>query len=175
MADTSTYVLYATTGAWCSTEGPTKEASVMALAASSASLPDRMMRAARLSVPLYEEVEADTTATTQALTVVVIVALASGIGSAITASMNQAGGGNAIGGLIGGIISALIGWAVWSYVIYFVGTRLFGGVATMGEVLRTLAFAQTPLLLRLLVFIPVLGGLLALVAFIWFLVASFIA
>ena len=47
----------------------------MALATTpSASLPDRMLRAARLDVPLYEEVEADTTATTQALTVVVIVA-----------------------------------------------------------------------------------------------------
>jgi hypothetical protein len=147
----------------------------MALAASSASLPDRMMRAARLSVPLYEEVEADTTATTQALTVVVIVALASGIGSAITASMNQAGGGNAIGGLIGGIISALIGWAVWSYVIYFVGTKMFGGVATYGEVLRTLGFAETAGVLTILSFIPVLGGIISLVAGIWVLVASFIA
>jgi hypothetical protein len=146
----------------------------MALAASSTSLPDRMIRAARLSVPLYEEVEADTTATTQALTVVVIVSLASGIGSALAASMNQTGG-SIIGGLIGGIISALIGWAVWSWVIYFVGTKIFGGVATYGEVLRTLGFAETPGVLSILVFIPVLGPLLALVGGIWVLVASFIA
>jgi hypothetical protein len=146
----------------------------MALAASSASLPDRMMRAARLSVPLYEEVEADTTATTQALTVVVIVALASGIGSAIAASMNQAGG-SVIGGLIGGIISALIGWAVWSWVIFFVGTKMFGGVATYGEVLRTLGFAESAGVLTILAFIPVLGAIISLIAGIWVLVASFIA
>ncbi|HEY3057996.1 MAG TPA: Yip1 family protein [Chloroflexota bacterium] len=146
----------------------------MALAASSASLPDRMMRAARLNVPLYEEVEADTTATTQALTVVVIVALASGIGSGIAASMNQAGG-NFIGSLIGGIISALIGWAVWSFVIYFVGTRFFGGTATYGELLRTLGYAESPGVLSILAFIPVLGPIVGAVAGIWVLVASFIA
>jgi hypothetical protein len=146
----------------------------MALAASSASLPDRMMRAARLNVPLYEEVEADTTATTQALTVVVIVSLASGIGNALAASMNQSGG-SLIGGLIGGIISALIGWAVWSWVIFFVGTKVFGGVATWGEVLRTLGFAESPGVLSILVFIPVLGPIIAFIAGIWILVASFIA
>jgi hypothetical protein len=146
----------------------------MALAASSASLPDRMMRAARLSVPLYEEVEADTTATTQALTVVVIVSLASGIGNALAASMSQSGG-NVVGGLIGGIISALIGWAVWSWVIYFVGTKMFGGVATYGELLRTLGFAESPGVLSILVFIPVLGPIIGLIGGIWILVASFIA
>jgi hypothetical protein len=146
----------------------------MALATTpSASLTDRMLRAARLDVPTYEEVEADTTATTQALTVVVIVALAQGIGAAIGATM--AGTGNPIGGLIGGIISALIGWAVWSYVIYLVGTRFFGGTATYGEVLRTLGFAESPGVLGILSFIPVLGGIIALVAGIWVLVASFIA
>ena len=47
---------------------------------SAASLVNRMIRAARLEVPLYEEVEADLTATNQALLVVVIVSsnLASG-------------------------------------------------------------------------------------------------
>lgn len=39
---------------------------------------DRMLRAARLDIALYEEVEADTTATGQALLVVLIVSLASG-------------------------------------------------------------------------------------------------
>jgi hypothetical protein len=150
-----------------------KETYLMALAASSATLPDRMMRAARLSVPLYEEVEADTTATTQALTVVVIVAVASGIGQGL-ATMNQPGA-NLVGGLIGGIISSLIGWAVWSWVIYFVGTRLFGGTATYGELLRTLGFAESPLVLSILTFIPVLGPIIGAVAGIWVLVASFVA
>jgi len=130
-----------------------------------------MLRAARLNVPLYEEVEADTTATTQALTVVVLVALATGIGNAIAGASR----GNVVGALIGGIIAALIGWAVWSFVTYFVGTRFFGGVATYGEVRRTLGFAESPGVLTILSFIPILGGIISFVAGIWVIVTSFIA
>src|SRR5690348_15870970 len=51
------------------------------------SLTDRMMRAARLDVILYNEVEADLNATSQALTVVVITAIAAGIGTALGAAL----------------------------------------------------------------------------------------
>ena len=81
---------------------------------------------------------------------------------------------NPVGALIGGLLSALIGWGVWSYVIYFVGTRFFGGQATYGELLRTLGFAESPGVLLILSFIPVLGGLLSFAVGIWILVASFI-
>ena len=88
------------------------------------SLTDRMVRAARLETSLYNEVEADLSATQQALTVVVIVAIAGGIGSALGAAI--AGRPAAVaGGLIGGIIAELLGWLVWSYVMYLVGTRVF--------------------------------------------------
>ena len=52
---------------------------------------------------------------------------------------------------------------------YLVGTSLFGGQATLGEMLRVLGFAQAPQLLGI---IPCLGGL---VGAIWALIASFIA
>lgn len=145
----------------------------MAYAAASSSLTERMIRAARLEVSLYEEVEADLHATNQAVTVVAIVALAGGIGSAIGAAAT----GRAyalIGSLVGGIVVSLVMWAVWSYVTYFVGTRFFKGQATYDEVLRTLGFAYAPGVLNVLSFIPVLGGLIALVAAIWTLVAGFI-
>jgi hypothetical protein len=146
----------------------------MAYATTSSSIVNRMIRAARLEVRLYEELEADITATNQALLVVVLVALAAGIGQAIGATLS----GNSralLGLLVSGVLSALISWAVWSYVVYFVGTRFFGGTATYGELLRTLGFAQAPRVLAILSFIPVLGGIIALVAAIWTLVASFIA
>jgi hypothetical protein len=136
----------------------------------SSSITDRMVRAARLEVPVYEEVEADVSATNQALTVVVIVAVATGIGAAIGAPA-----GELVARVLSNILSALIGWAVWSYVVYFVGTRFMGGTATYGELLRTLGFAETPALLSLFRFIPVLGPILALIGGIWVLVASFIA
>jgi len=143
----------------------------MAMDLTSSSIVNRMMRAARLEVPLYEEVEADLTATNQALLVVVLVAVARGIGSGLTSGAP----GGLIGGLIAGLLSALIGWAVWSYVVYFVGTRFFGGTATYGELLRTLGFADAPGVLLILGFIPVLGGILSVVVLIWTLVTSFIA
>jgi hypothetical protein len=151
----------------------------MAYASTSASLPDRMMRASRLNTQLYEEVEADTNATNQALLVVVLVSVASGIGSMISAAMaSSAAPGlltpNPVGALITGLLGALIGWAVWSYVIFFVGTRFFGGQATYGELLRTLGFAESPGVLLILSFIPILGGLLSFAVGIWILVASFI-
>lgn len=140
----------------------------------SASLTDRMLRAARLDVALYNEVEADLNATTQALTVVVLSALAGGIGAAIGAAIAGRPAGIA-GGLVGGILADLIGWAVWSYVMYFVGTRFFGGTATWGELLRTLGFAYSPGVLQILRFIPVVGGIITLIVAIWRIVTSFIA
>jgi hypothetical protein len=147
----------------------------MALEATSSSIVNRMVRAARLEVPLYEEVEADLTATNQALLVVVMVAVASGVGGTIGASLGGVSAGGLIGRLIAGLLTALIGWAVWSYVVYFVGTRFFGGTATYGELLRTLGFAESPSVLLILSFIPVLGGILSLVVGIWTIVSSFIA
>lgn len=142
----------------------------------SSSLTDRMMRAARLDNMLYEEVEADTTATPQAATVVAIVAVATALGSAVAAMFSgEVGLGTILGAFIGGIIRALLGWVVWSYITYFVGTALFGGTATPGEMLRTIGFAQSPGVLNILLFIPFLGGIIGLVVLIWQLVAGIVA
>lgn len=141
----------------------------------SSSLTERMIRAARLETSLYEEVEADTAATQQALWVVIIAALAEGIGVAIRAGMQGRGVGVLVAGLILGIIAAVVGWIVWSYVTYWIGTRLFRGVATPGEMLRTIGFAQSPRVLDILLFLPVIGPIIRLVVAIWLLVAGIIA
>ena len=80
------------------------------------SLKDRMIGASKLDVDLYEEVEADKTATGQAMGVVVLSSLAAGIGSI--------GRGGLGIGILFGTIAALIGWYVWAYITYFVGTKL---------------------------------------------------
>ena len=146
----------------------------MAEIASTPSLTDRMIRAARLDTSLYNEVEADLNATNQALTVVVVTAIAGGLGSAIGQAIAGRPNG-VVGGLIGGVLTELIGWAVWSYVMYLVGTRVFHGTATYGELLRTLGFAYSPGVLLILRFIPVLGGLITAVVGVWRIVAGFIA
>ena len=72
------------------------------------SLTDRMIRAARLDVSLYNEVEADVSANNQALTVVALSAVASGIGAALGAAI-QGRPGLIVGGLIGAIVLELAG------------------------------------------------------------------
>ena len=139
------------------------------------SMVGRMIRAARLENEVYEEVERDKDATTQALTVVVIVAIAAGIGSALSLLIAGVGIGSAILGLISGIVGAVVGWAIWSFLTYWIGTSLFGGKATYGELLRTIGFAFTPNALGIFSFIPFLGGLIAFVGSIWALVAAVIA
>lgn len=129
------------------------------------SLIERMLGAARLDIDTYEEVEHDTTATSQAATVVAIVAVAAAIGSVRSGS----------GGLIAGLIGAFAGWLIWSGVTYLIGTALFEGKATWGELLRTLGFAQSPGVLYVLGIIPFLGGLVRLAVWIWLLVAGIIA
>lgn len=135
---------------------------------------ERMIRAARLDPAVYNELEADLSANGQALLVVILASLASGIGNGIRLSVS----GHpalAVGGLITGLITALIGFAVFVTLVYFVGTRGFGGTATPGEILRTLGFAYTPQLLGLFSFIPFLGGLAVFIGTIWGWVASVIA
>lgn len=137
-------------------------------------LTDRMMRAARLDPSLYNEVERDLNATGQAATVVVIVALAQGIGTLLAMVFNG-NVGAALVALVSGTVLAIVGWILWSFVTYFIGTSIFGGTATPGEMLRCIGFAQTPAILGFFIFVPCLGGLVAMIGGIWALVAGIIA
>lgn len=132
---------------------------------------ERMIRAARLDVDLYEEVEANPALTQEAITVVVIIAVLNMIGSIIGSFI----GPTTIGTAILGGVWALIGFFIWAWLAYFIGTRVFGGTADYGELIRTLGYAYTPNILGVLSFIPCLGALLALAGAIWALVAMVVA
>ena len=102
---------------------------------------DRIFRAIKIDIDLYEEVEKDKSATLQAGTVVVLSSLAAGVGAL------QMGVSNF---LLAPALS-LLSWYVWAYVIYFVGVKLFGGPKTKsnhGELLRTIGFSSAPGLIR---------------------------
>jgi hypothetical protein len=140
---------------------------------------DRMIGAARLNPRIYEEVEADTSATFQAAIVVIIVALFAGVGSAIgliifdTNALFDVPGGP-IGVVVARIIAALVGWGVWALITYIVGTAVFDGTADWGELLRALGFAQTPGILSFFSFIPCLAGAISALVGLWTLLASLI-
>ena len=141
----------------------------------SSNLFDRMIRAARLDVSLYEEVEADDTATTQAFIVVMLSSICSGIGTALGKALTGHGVGDISVGLFGGLFSALIVWLVWSSITYFVGTKVFGGTASSGELLRTIGFSDSPGVLLIFSFVPILGGLISFAVWVWGLVAMVVA
>ncbi|MCI5061531.1 YIP1 family protein [Algiphilus sp.] len=129
----------------------------------------RMIGAAKLDVATFESVEHDQNATLQALAVVVLVAVATGLGGMAAAGIT---------GLIVGIVAAVIGWAIWAGLIWLIGTKLLPEESTeadWGQVARTTGFAQSPGLLRIFGFIPVVGPLVVLVASIWQLVAVVVA
>ncbi len=143
----------------------------------SGSLASRMMRAAKLKVDLYEEVEADTKATMPAMWVVVIASVATGIGAGIAGIIAGNGAMAFIWGLLGGLAVALVGWLAWAGITYLLGTTVLKGPntsATWGELLRTIGFAQSPGVLKILSFIPFLGGLISLAASIWVLITTVI-
>ena len=129
----------------------------------------RLVRAAKLDVNLYEEVEADKGALVQAMGAVVLSSIAAGLGSI------ESGG---VGGILIGTIMALVSWYVWAYLTYFIGTKLLPESQTRadhGELLRTLGFASSPGIIRALGIFPGLAGPIFLVASIWMLVAMVIA
>ena len=132
-------------------------------------LTDRMVRAARLDVNLYEEVEADKNTMGQATTVVVLSSIAAGIGS-------FAEGG--VAGIIIITLGTLLGWYIWAYLTYFIGTRLLAEPQTkadLGELLRTIGFSSSPGVLRVLGIIPGVYQLVSILAGLWMLVAMIIA
>ncbi len=134
-----------------------------------AAIQDRMLRAAKLDVELYEEVEHDKDALGQATTVVVLSSLAAGIGSF---------GIGGLTGLVSGTLAALIGWYIWAFLTYHIGTRLLPEPQTRadyGQLLRTIGFSSAPGLIRVLGIIPGLGTIVFMVAGIWMLIAMVIA
>jgi hypothetical protein len=134
-----------------------------------ASFTERMLGAAKLDARTYEEVESDITATGQAMGAVLISSIAAGIGN-----FRFSG----IPGVIWGSIAALIGWVIWAFLIWIIGTKLLPEPQTrsdMGELLRTTGFASSPGVLRIFGLIPLLGTPISFLAGVWMLVTMVIA
>jgi len=131
----------------------------------------RLVGAAALDSAIYEEVEADRNATSQAVLVVLGSSVAAGIGMRPIDEQT-------LSSVVLFSFIALISWAAWALLTYEIGTRLMPGPATradVGELLRTIGFAATPGMLRVLGVMPaVLVPVFAATA-IWMLVAMVVA
>jgi hypothetical protein len=131
----------------------------------------RLIGAAALDIAIYEEVEADRTATGQALFVVLLSSLAAGIGA-------RGLGGGSFQSIVFISVVALMLWAAWALVTFEIGARLIPEPQTradVGELLRTIGFAATPGLIRVLAVItPIAIPVFALSA-VWMLAAMVVA
>src|SRR6185503_5311611 len=110
----------------------------------------RLFGAAALDSAIYEEVEADRTATGQAMLVVVLSSLAAGVGATGYQGISVPRA-FAISGI------ALVAWAAWALVTFEIGGRLLPQAQTrvdVGELLRTIGFASSPGMLRVFGIIP---------------------
>ena len=127
-----------------------------------------IIRACKLDISLYEEVEADNSATLQAAGVVVLSSLAAGVGALSLGASNF---------LMAPLLS-LVSWYIWAYLIYLIGAKLFPEPTTQadhGQLLRTIGFSSAPGLIRVFGFTPELMSITFIGSGIWMLVARVIA
>lgn len=115
---------------------------------------------------VFEQIEHDPNANFQAAAVVTIVTVVSAVLGAATAYND---GGSFVNQLVYQLLMGYLSWLFWAGITYLVGTYVFQGKATLGQMLRTLGFAQAP---SVLVIIPEVGGILALS---WTIAISFVA
>jgi hypothetical protein len=133
----------------------------------------RLIGAAMLDAGIYEEVEADRTATAQALAVVVFSSLAAGIGA-----KGMEGGASALAFFATASVIALLTWAAWALVTFEIGSHILPTPDTRvdpGELLRTLGFAATPGLIQVLGVFPGARVPVFALAIVWALAASVMA
>lgn len=128
----------------------------------------RAIRASILDPAVYEEVEADPRAMGQAALIVLLASLAGGLGAGWPEPRN----------MILGALLTFLGWMIWAALTYWIGTRLLPEAQTqadVGQLLRTLGFANSPGVFRLLgVFAP-LRSIVFLITGIWVLVTTIVA
>ena len=133
-------------------------------------LPERMIGAMKADVKTLTEIEADPNALVQAITVIVIAGVAALIGN-----IWRPGG---LTGAIFGMVMSLIGYAVFAFLVFIIGTKLMpepATKATFPETFRTIGFAAAPGVFNVLQIIPYLGPLVGFFVGIWSLVIAVIA
>jgi hypothetical protein len=93
--------------------------------------------------------------------VVVLSSLAAGVGA-----------GTGLSGLVVGTVLSLVGWLVWAVLIYLIGARWLpepGTQSDTGELMRTIGFATSPGILRVVGIVPFLTSIVFTITALWML------
>jgi Yip1 domain len=130
---------------------------------------DRVVGAMKLDANAFEEVERDPTSIGQAVGVIVLAAVSEGLGWIYY---------NGLTGIVSGALLSIIGFLIWSAIVWLVGTRLMPEPTTKAdfpETFRVLGFAAAPGLVGVITIIPILGWLLVPVIWVWKIAAMVVA
>jgi hypothetical protein len=125
-----------------------------------------MISAAKLDPSLFEELINDPTTQGQSVWVVAIFAMTTGFG------MFSRAGSLAVNSCL---VTTFIAWYFWAFTLYFAGTYLFRETKKKADrktVMRVVAFACAPGILRLMGVIPQTSVILFIVTSVWIIVAS---
>ena len=134
-----------------------------------ADLTGRMIGAMQADVKTFTEIEADQSAMGQAVTVIVIAGVAALIGNIFRS------------GIVMGVISligSLLGYALFSWMAFLIGTKVMPEPATkadFNETFRVVGFAASPGVFNVLAIVPYLGPLISLFVGLWSLVIAVVA
>lgn len=129
------------------------------------SLTRRTIGAARLEAPTYAEVQADAGATQQAAAVVVT--------AAVSAALGAMEAGPFV--MVAAMAAVVVQWLAWTGITVLIGRGLLAGSGSREAVLRALGFAQAPGILHALGALPVVGGAVELLIWVWILAAGVVA
>ena len=136
-----------------------------------------VVRAALFDGTVFAEIGEEPEDMFRALGVVLVAAIAFGLG--IRSVIDVApGGDNTIDPNLAMfvVISTIVtSWAVWSGMVWLLGTKLFGGKAGYRGLLRTLGICYGPMVFWLFLNIPAAGPLLSTAAHIWILAVGVLA
>ena len=130
---------------------------------------DRVVGAMKLDPNAFEDVERDPTAIGQSVGVIVLAAVAAGIGNVFRGGLT---------GIVYGACLSVVGFLVWSLIVWVIGTKVMPEPATKAdypETFRVLGFSAAPGLASVVTIIPILGYLLMLLIWLWLIAAMIIA
>jgi Yip1 domain len=130
---------------------------------------DRVVGAMKLDPNAFEDVERDPTAMGQAVGVIVLAAVSAGIGNIYWGGFS---------GIVTTALSSLIGFLIWSVVVWLVGTKVMPEPTTkadLPETFRVLGFSAAPGLASIITIIPILGYLLMILIWLWQMAAMVVA
>ncbi len=129
----------------------------------------RLVGAAKLDARIYEDIEADVSAWRQAFAVVFLASVAAGAGA--FPDLGPAG-------FVSQLIAGILGWVLWAWLTYCLGTTVFPTPRTQadfGQLLRTTGFAMAPGILAVLGVVRPLTGVVFFVTAVWTLIAFVVA